>query len=114
LDTITLNNPVTRRLTNGTSADQLIFTAAEKRSQACAPALTATRSLVLASVVVLALLLLLIPPLAAALSVVGNTALDHVFTRLEAVSRFAFLAQVGRLPLSLALATWLARSSREH
>jgi hypothetical protein len=105
---------VTSHLTDGTPVDQLIFTAAEKRSQACAPALTGTRRLVLASVLVLALLLLLTPPLAAALSVVGNTALDHVFTRLEAVSRFVFLAQLGRLPLSLALATWLARSPREH
>jgi hypothetical protein len=100
-------------LTEWTSIDQLIFTAAGKPAQNCAPALTGTRRLVLASVLVVASLLLFTPPLAAALSLAGNGALDHVFARLEAVARFAFLAQLGQLPLSLALATWLARSARE-
>jgi hypothetical protein len=104
---------VTSHLTNEASVDQLIFMLAEKPSLVGAPALTGTRRLVLASVLVVALLLLFTPPLAAALSLVRNAALDHVFDRLEAVSRFAFLAQLGQLPLSLALATWLARSARE-
>jgi len=104
---------VADHLTDGASVDQLIFTLAEKPSPVAAPALTGTRRLVLASVLAVALLLLFTPPLAAAQSVVQNAALDHVFARLEAVSRFAFLAQLGQLPVSLALAIWLARSARE-
>jgi hypothetical protein len=105
---------VTRHLTDEASFDQLILTLADKPSLLSPPALTVTRRLVLASVLLVALLLLFSPPLAAALSVVGNAALDGVFARLEAVTRFAFLVQLGQLPLSLALATWLARSARER
>jgi hypothetical protein len=45
---------------------------------------------------------------------VNSTALDHLLARLEIVSRIAFVAQIGQLPLSLVLATWLARSSRDR
>jgi hypothetical protein len=93
--------------------DRLVVTFQDETGEPCPPTLTGTQRLALCSVLTLALALLLAPPLAATLSMVNSTALDHVLARLEVVSRVAFLAQVGRLPLSLVLATWLARSSRE-
>jgi hypothetical protein len=94
--------------------DALTGTPVEEPPDLGAPALTGQRRLAMCSVLALALVLLLAPPLAATLSMVNSTALDHLLARLEIVSRIAFVAQIGQLPLSLVLATWLARSSRDR
>lgn len=98
----------------------MIVIAAEEASTFCAAeetegtVMSGSRRLFVAGLVALALLLLLLPPLVAALSVVDSAALDHVFARLQTVSRAAFWLQLGRFPVSLVLATWIARSPQER
>jgi hypothetical protein len=76
--------------------------------------LSKPRRLALCAVMGLALLLLVAPLLLAALPVLDSAALDRTVARLDQVSPIAVLVQFGRLPLFLALATWVAGSPKEQ
>ena len=76
--------------------------------------LSKPRRLALCAVMGLALLLLIAPSVLAALPVLDSAALDRTVARLDQVSPIAVLVQFGRLPLFLALATWVAGSPKEQ
>jgi hypothetical protein len=76
--------------------------------------LSRPRRLALCAVVGVALLLLIAPLVLAALPVLDSRSLDRTSAQLEQVSRIASLLQLGRLPLFLAMAAWVAWSPKEQ
>ena len=76
--------------------------------------LSKPRRLALCAVMGVALLLLIAPLVLAALPLVDSTALDRIVARFDQVSPIAVLVQFGRIPLFLALATWVAGSPKEQ
>jgi hypothetical protein len=76
--------------------------------------LSGRRQLAIYAVLGVAVLLLIAPVVLAACAVLDRSELDRGIARLEEVSHIASLVQLGRLPLFLSMATWVARSPKEQ
>jgi len=75
--------------------------------------LTPPRLLAVCAVLVLAIVML-IAPVVAALSVVESNALPGPAARFDQIPGLGIFLQVGRFPVFLLLAVWLARSPNEQ